>query len=319
MRLDIVLIFGLTNHVSSQNLQPLRETGKISNCGKIRDHIASANFEQMHDILNYPEANYLAKHTRRKGKGSVTITCNKMKKSAKKKQPADLAAYKFWLKSINKKSRAGKFTCKDGVWVQQVEIPVCPDTNEPGAWANHFFADDFPLFAEETSKCLEFSNDRSMVAYNPASRESGYFPVAGWSDCVDDSKNQKFKLRINGQIVSKVDNKKLQCLSPLPINQNIHPNLDPCDTFNSHPNAGTWLFFIDCISDDDKEMDNTFQKFKYDKKKKTLISQCGHKFEIGKIGEGESEYGFITSGFEADGLQSLMFLTDMGLKDVGFN
>ena len=50
MRL-IVLIFGLTNHVSSQNLQPLRETGKISNCGKIRDHIASANFEQMHDIL----------------------------------------------------------------------------------------------------------------------------------------------------------------------------------------------------------------------------------------------------------------------------
>ena len=288
------------------------EKGKQGDCGSLREYFVANNFTQFFDLVNYPETNYLAKQVTRKGKTWGIVQCQRLRK--KGTLPEDLAAFNLWKSKLNKKYQFGKFLCKNGSWKQKVGVPACPDRNVQGGWRDHFFKAEWKMWAKELDQCLEFSQSETMVAFDPVTNEPAAHQLAIFSNCTAEgetnfaSEEHILKFTLQNKIVSNG-----KCLSPLAISENMHVNLDPCDTLANNEKFGTWLFFTDCVEENDD-----FQKFDYSMKTKRLTSRCGHGLQLAKMGNGTSGSIQAVLSSDDDGMNGTEVVSGLGLFSVGF-
>lgn len=155
---------------------------------------------------------------------------------------------------------------------------------------NSIKAEEVQLRSDELGRCLTFSQTDTMGAYNPETSEFGNYPLAKWEPCIEFDTSQLFEYTSQNQLVANG-----LCLTPLPITDTFHPNLDSCDTWNFLPGAGTYLFAIECQNIDNNNINNHYQSFSYDSTSQTLTSNCNHGFFLGSVGNTENDYkSFLT-------------------------
>ena len=156
--------------------------------------------------------------------------------------------------------------------------------------------------------CLTYSSSQTMGAYNPASADFSNYVLATWETCVDFATNQQFEYELaTGRLIANG-----QCLTPLPINEQFHENLDPCDTWKFFDGAGTYLFASDCI---DTPSPVAYQQFTYDPSGKTLTSNCNHGHLLGSILDQNQDYrSFLTSADGQNTFPSAQVLTGFNIS-----
>ena len=103
--------------------------------------------------------------------------------------------------------------------------------------------------------------------------------------------------------------KNLQYTSLSPL---LHSNLDSCDNFNQVNGFGSYLYLVKCENTTILEDTANYQKFSYNKSKKTLISKCDHKMSISMLEKGP--YSVLADGQGEVG----KVVSDFGLKKAGF-
>ena len=159
------------------------------------------------------------------------------------------------------------------------------------------------LKASEISKCLTFSDTIAMTAYNPALNTSAIYPQVTWDTCNDNINSNKpqqmFEYNMKtGQIINVANH---LCLTPLPISNSFHVNLDYCDFWRNGnqelTGAGTYLFQVECIDENlivnatDAANNNNnndfygFQQFTFDPIEQSFASNCAHGLKLGITGQ----------------------------------
>lgn len=251
-------------------------------------------FLSQHDA--FPDNTYI-KYKHRGKRTFAQVTCMRLRRKA---TPADKSARSRWEKTLSKSSKKGKFLCnlKKNAWkVKGPGAPLCADRDSRGSWASHFLKKDFQIKADESEggKCLTFSTEETMAAYNPDTGSTGVYPLAVWEDCKEKElkdPSQTFTWDLHYRLKAGPADEPF-CLTPLPISVYLHENLDYCDRFSHLNGAGTYLFAVPC-----GEVTEKHQQYKYNKQDGMFESQCDHKFALGKV-ENEGHKAFLTSDVDS--------------------
>lgn len=180
----------------------------------------------------------------------------------------------------------------------------------------HFLSGEPTELRTADNYCLTFSDQKSMKAYNPVIESEAMYHLATWELC-NNQPNQWFRAvdnTLRGYIpaytgigaedyLTSLDG-HMKCLTPLPISQAIHANLDSCDLWQWLEGAGTYLFAVDCYEESENEPVN-YQKFRFDSDLSIMHSECDHQLNLGSMGRESTGYrAFLTSSVATDTFSS---------------
>ena len=156
----------------------------------------------------------------------------------------------------------------------------------------NFLSGQVSQIQSDDNQCLSVSSENA-IPFGYSDVDSGQNMTAMgfemiWTSCYnqteinaddpdDDVLRQSFIYDSVSNIL--VNQYNYKCLSPLPISNIFHPNLDPCDSWSNFPGMGSYLFLVDCDSHKDS------QKFGYDFEFDALVSGCQHRLPIGKMNQ----------------------------------
>jgi len=182
----------------------------------------------------------------------------------------------------------------------------------------HFLSGEPTELRTADNFCLTFSDTKSMKAYNPIIEKHATYHLATWEPC-NNQPNQWFRAvdnTLQGYIPSYTGigaedyltslDSSTKCLTPLPISQNLHANLDNCDLWQFLEGAGTYLFAVDCYHTDQSNTEPVnYQKFRFDSDLSIMHSECEHQLNLGSMGNENSGYrAFLTSSVVTDTFSS---------------
>ena len=125
----------------SANIQDadIFQKGPTGQCSPLLDFLKSRSGADFPNLTEYPITNYRIKHKVRGDKTKGIVMCKRLQR--RKALPEDLASYNS-KKAGPRGETKGRFMCVDGNWTadwhrngDNWDIPMCPDRDEPGAWA----------------------------------------------------------------------------------------------------------------------------------------------------------------------------------------